>query len=225
MSEAFGPNNNSQIIDLNANDQSIYTPAYAIYEGVSQLFESILFCWRFYEGGSISKVALFNYVTDASGANTYTATISVGGGQTGAANATPAQVKVKWVLHSLWFEWEYQYLTVLVNFFQRYFAASSVSEKYNLTWAGQVSFLSPSTYLPTAQSNLHQDLWCHFRVRWALDGRFGCQDCYMRPNRQYLQSTSSRPRFRARLPHRQRTFRDHPSRTNDLPDHSSNKTS
>jgi hypothetical protein len=96
VSEAFGPNNNSQIIDLNANAASIQTPAYAIYEG-----------------GSISKVALFNYMTDPSGANTYTATISVGGGQTGAPNATPAQVKVK------------------------YFAASSVSDKYNLTWAGQ----------------------------------------------------------------------------------------
>jgi len=76
--EVFGPNDNSQIIDLNANNADVTTPAYAIYEG-----------------GNIARVALFNYMTDPTGANTYTATISVGGGQTGAPNATPAQVKVK----------------------------------------------------------------------------------------------------------------------------------
>jgi len=76
--EVFGPNNNAQILDLNANNMSIYTPGYVIYEG-----------------GNIARVALFNYMTDPSGANTYTATIMVGGAADGTPNATPAQVKVK----------------------------------------------------------------------------------------------------------------------------------
>lgn len=76
----FGPTGKTQIIDLNANNASIFTPAYAIYEG-----------------GSVARVALFNYMTDPTGANTYTATIAVGGGQTGTPNATPAQVQVKYV--------------------------------------------------------------------------------------------------------------------------------
>jgi len=76
--ETFGPNGNSQILDLNANNMNEFTPAYAIYED-----------------GNIARVALFHYMTDQSGANSYTATISIGGGQTGAPNGTPAQVKVK----------------------------------------------------------------------------------------------------------------------------------
>jgi len=76
--EVFGPHGNSQILDLNANNANAFTPAYAIYEG-----------------SNIARVALFNYMTDQSGANSYTVTISVGGGQTGAPNGTPAQVKVK----------------------------------------------------------------------------------------------------------------------------------
>ncbi len=70
---------------------NIYTPAYAIYEnGVSM------------------RVALFNYITDPSGASQYTVSISVKDG------AVPGEVKVK------------------------YFAAPSVSTKGNFTWAGQV---------------------------------------------------------------------------------------
>lgn len=76
--EVFGPSNTSQIIDLGANSDNIFTPAYAIYEG-----------------GNLARVALFNYMTDPSGANTYTATISVGGN--GTPNGTPSQVKVKCV--------------------------------------------------------------------------------------------------------------------------------
>jgi len=52
-------------------------------------------------------------MTDPSGANSYTATISVGGGTTGQPNSVPAQVQVKYLL------------------------APSVSEKFNITWAGQ----------------------------------------------------------------------------------------
>lgn len=98
MAEALGDTNTSQIVDLQANGGNIYTPGYGIYEQ-----------------GSLARVALFNFITDSSGQSTYTATISVGGGQTGQPNGTPAQVTVK------------------------YFLASSVAEKFNVTWAGQVS--------------------------------------------------------------------------------------
>jgi len=54
-----------------------------------------------------------NFVTDPSGASTYTAVISIGGGSTGQGNATPSQVKVKYLL------------------------ADSVSSKGAFTWAGQ----------------------------------------------------------------------------------------
>ncbi|KAK0190675.1 glycoside hydrolase family 79 protein [Armillaria mellea] len=96
MAEAMGASNVSQILDLNANGGNIFTPAYAIYEN-----------------GNPVRVALFNYITDPSGASTYTASISIGGGETGQANGTPAQVKVKYLL------------------------ADSVSQKYNFRWAGQ----------------------------------------------------------------------------------------
>jgi hypothetical protein len=75
MAEAMGPNNASQVVDLTTN---INTPIYAIYEN-----------------GAPTKVALINFVTDSSGASTYTAVISIGGGTSGQSNATPAQVQVK----------------------------------------------------------------------------------------------------------------------------------
>jgi hypothetical protein len=58
-------------VDLNANDGNEFTPAYAVYED-----------------GTPARVALFNFVTDPSGASDYTATISVG-------DSTPGQVQVK----------------------------------------------------------------------------------------------------------------------------------
>ena len=72
VAEAFGSSNASQIVDLFANDNNIFTPAYGIYEN-----------------GNLARVALFNYVTDPSGASTYTASISVANG------AVPSQVSVK----------------------------------------------------------------------------------------------------------------------------------
>ncbi|KAI0270634.1 hypothetical protein BC834DRAFT_967376 [Gloeopeniophorella convolvens] len=95
MAEALGPTNASQIVDL-TQPGNIYTPTYAIYEN-----------------GAPTKVALFNFVTDPSGASNYTAVISIGGDATGQSNATPSQVQVK------------------------YLAANSVSAKGNFTWAGQ----------------------------------------------------------------------------------------
>jgi hypothetical protein len=70
--EVFGQTGTAQIIDLQGNDGNEFTPQYAIYEN-----------------GNLDKVALFNYVTDPSGANTYTATIQLNGGK------VPSQVKVK----------------------------------------------------------------------------------------------------------------------------------
>ncbi|KAJ6612683.1 glycoside hydrolase family 79 protein [Mycena sp. CBHHK59/15] len=88
--EVFGKTNTSQIIDLLGNNASIYTPQYAIYEK-----------------GALARVALFNYITDKSGASSYTATITVSGG------SVPSSVQVK------------------------YFLSDSVSTKNNITWAGQ----------------------------------------------------------------------------------------
>ncbi|KAJ7707362.1 glycoside hydrolase family 79 protein [Mycena rosella] len=96
VAEAFGTSNKSQIIDLQMNAANIYTPGYAIYDG-----------------GALARLALFNFVTDPTGASAYTASFAIGGGDTGQANATPAQVKVKYLL------------------------APSVSSKDNITWAGQ----------------------------------------------------------------------------------------
>jgi hypothetical protein len=88
--EVFGSSNLSQIVDLTTEETSIYTPQYAVYEN-----------------GAPTRVALFNFVDDASGANDYTAAISFSG------LGAPAQVSV------------------------RYLLAPSVSEKWNITWAGQ----------------------------------------------------------------------------------------
>ncbi|KAH9927381.1 glycoside hydrolase family 79 protein, partial [Amylocystis lapponica] len=74
VAETLGTSGAAQLIDLGANGGNDYTPGYAVYEG-----------------GSLARVALFNYMTDPSGASSYTATISVPG-------ATPAQVQVKYLV-------------------------------------------------------------------------------------------------------------------------------
>ncbi|KAJ8495477.1 hypothetical protein ONZ45_g12847 [Pleurotus djamor] len=96
MAEALGPSNKSQIFDLNANSGDVHTPAYSIYED-----------------GNPVRVMLFNYMTDPTGASDYTAQIAIGGSGIGQPNASPAQVKVK------------------------YLRAASVSQIGNITWAGQ----------------------------------------------------------------------------------------
>ncbi|KAJ7227459.1 glycoside hydrolase family 79 protein [Mycena pura] len=88
--EVFGKSNRSRIIDLQMNDNNIYTPGYAIYDN-----------------DALSRLALFNFVTDPTGASDYTATFSVAGGK-----QLPSQVKVKYLL------------------------APSVSATGNITWAG-----------------------------------------------------------------------------------------
>ncbi|KAJ7603688.1 glycoside hydrolase family 79 protein [Mycena polygramma] len=96
VAEAFGTSNQSRIIDLQMNGNNSFTPGYAIYDG-----------------GVLARLALINYVSDSTGASAYTASFAIGGGTTGQANGTPAQVKVK------------------------YLVAPSVSSKDNITWAGQ----------------------------------------------------------------------------------------
>lgn len=69
--------------------------------------------YAIYENDALSKVVLINFLSDTSGASDSYVTISVGGGQTGQPNSVPSQAYVK------------------------YLAAPSVSEKTNITWAGQ----------------------------------------------------------------------------------------
>ncbi|KAI0742961.1 hypothetical protein C8Q80DRAFT_1123075 [Daedaleopsis nitida] len=96
VAEALGPSNTSQVLDLFANNADGNTPAYAIYES-----------------GQLARMVLINFMSEQNGQGAYTATISVGGGDTGEANGTPASVKVK------------------------YLQAPSVTEKNNITWANQ----------------------------------------------------------------------------------------
>ena len=78
IAEALGKSNTSRVLDLFANSANAYTPAYAIYEN-----------------DAIARLVLINFMSEQNGQGAYTATISVGGGETGEANGTPAQVKVK----------------------------------------------------------------------------------------------------------------------------------
>lgn len=78
LAEAFGKSGTSRVVDLAAND---LTPAYAIWQN-----------------GVLSKLALFNYVTDPSGASTSKVGFAIGGGRTGRPAGTPATVKVKYLL-------------------------------------------------------------------------------------------------------------------------------
>jgi hypothetical protein len=80
MAEALGSSNKSQVFDLQANGANQYTPGFAIYEDNNPV-----------------RLVLINFVSDSSGASDVTAAISIGGGQTGQPNATPASVQVKYV--------------------------------------------------------------------------------------------------------------------------------
>jgi len=95
IAEAFGKSGTARIIDLGANSGNAYTPAYGIWEN-----------------GVLSKLALFNYVTDSNVAAVSNVTFAIGGGQTGQPAGTPATVKVKYLL-------------------------SDSTASRNITWAGQ----------------------------------------------------------------------------------------
>ena len=75
VAEALGSTDSAQVFDLQANSANKFTPGYVIYEN-----------------GVAARLVLINFVTDPSGASTYTAAVSVQGG------AVPAQVSVKSVL-------------------------------------------------------------------------------------------------------------------------------
>jgi len=95
--EFFGMSNVTQVIDFFGTDANmLYTPAYAAYEN-----------------GNFVRLALFNYMDDPTGNSAYTATVSVGGSQTGEGPVTPSSVQVKYLL------------------------APSVASKSNITWANQ----------------------------------------------------------------------------------------
>ena len=78
MPEILGKSNTSRVVDLWPNSGNLLTPGYAIYEN-----------------NQLARVALFNYMTDPTGNMAYTASIAVGGGETGQPGSTPASVKVK----------------------------------------------------------------------------------------------------------------------------------
>lgn len=85
VAEAIGSSNLSQIIDMQTS--SLFRPAYAIYES-----------------GVPTRVALFNYASDDTGASDYQAVVTLAG------TTVPAEVYV------------------------RYLAAPSIAEKFNITW-------------------------------------------------------------------------------------------
>jgi hypothetical protein len=72
MAELLGSSGEAQVLDLDSNGGDSYTPAYAVYER-----------------GVPTKVALFNYITDPSGASDYVVRVS------GAAVADDGVVSVK----------------------------------------------------------------------------------------------------------------------------------
>ena len=71
----MGPTNTSQILDLAANNNNTYTPAYGIWEH-----------------GSLARVLLINLANDPTGASDYEADITIAGG------ILPTQVDVKYLL-------------------------------------------------------------------------------------------------------------------------------
>ncbi|KAJ7583134.1 glycoside hydrolase family 79 protein [Mycena floridula] len=91
VAETLGKTGTAQLLDLQGNSGNIFTPQYAVWEN-----------------GKLSKVALFNYITDPSKASDYVATIHLNDG-----SAIPSKVSVK------------------------YFTSGSVSTKDDIKWAGQ----------------------------------------------------------------------------------------
>ena len=63
MAEMLGPSGEARVLDLDANGGNTYTPGYAVYER-----------------GVPSRVALFNYVTDPSGASDYVVGLAIDAG-------------------------------------------------------------------------------------------------------------------------------------------------
>ncbi|KAI0830341.1 glycoside hydrolase superfamily [Trametes gibbosa] len=96
MAEALGTTNTSRVADLAANGGNTLTPAYAIYEG-----------------HTLARIVLINFMNEQGGIGSYNVTLSVGGDEVNEPNNTPTQVKVKYLI------------------------APSVGEKDQITWANQ----------------------------------------------------------------------------------------
>ena len=106
----------SQIIDLNANGKNNFTPAYAIYEK-----------------GKLSKVALINFMDDKQkGTNNLEVTLQL-------PNGAPRSVQVKYVETSPSPPFGDWLIDPFLKKFYRYLSATSVSDRDNITWAGQVN--------------------------------------------------------------------------------------
>ncbi|KAF8970658.1 glycoside hydrolase family 79 protein [Flammula alnicola] len=74
VAEALGPSNTSRVMDLQANANNDFSPAYGIWEA-----------------GNLARVLLINFASDPSGASDYNVDLSLVGGQ------MPAQVNVKYL--------------------------------------------------------------------------------------------------------------------------------
>lgn len=72
VAEALGPSNTSQVVDLAANNNNTFTPAYGIWEH-----------------GQLSRVLLINFVSDNSSASDLSVSLTTDG------NGLPGSVKVK----------------------------------------------------------------------------------------------------------------------------------
>ncbi len=68
MAEALGQSNTTQVFDLGANNNNIYTPAYSIYEQ-----------------GTLKRVLLFNYVTNENGTSDLSVDLNFTGTQVGSS--------------------------------------------------------------------------------------------------------------------------------------------
>jgi len=79
LAEAVGKTQTARFVDVQANEGNEFTPQYAIYESDGQDGEL-----------KLNKIALFNYMTDASGAADLSVTIKLNDGV-----SVPAQVGVK----------------------------------------------------------------------------------------------------------------------------------
>ena len=75
MAEAIGPSNATQVLDVQANANNIFTPAYAIYEN-----------------GTLVRALLMNYASDSSGASDIYVNLSTVAGGT----PLPGSIQVKY---------------------------------------------------------------------------------------------------------------------------------
>ena len=146
VAEALGSSGTAQVVDLFSNSANDFTPGYAIWEN-----------------GTLARMVLINFMTDPSGANDYTAQISVGGVSTGEAVSTPSQVYTKYVSDNI------SYSEMLKH--HRSLYADSVSEKYNISWAGQVRIGLGFKFHTCSDHKIQSDLWWTRPVRRTFAGQ------------------------------------------------------